>query len=249
MEPSVTLLVSNQPLFLNRRAELKMDKILVIDSDMTVQNLLRRTFVDSGFQVTAAADGATALHMFNTELPRVVILEPRMSGRAGQDLCREIRSKSSTVPILVLSTAKDEIDKILLLELGADDYVTKPFNPRELLARVRASLRRLNQRPAADTVFRFSNVEVNFMSREVSRDGGNVSLTPQEFKLLWFFVSNQGRVISCVELLQEVWGDRSYPATRTIATHVLRLRQKLERDPANPRHLLTVHRAGYKFIA
>ena len=149
----------------------------------------------------------------------------------------------------MLSTAKDEIDKVLLLELGADNYVTKPFNPRELLARVRAALRRLNQSPTTGSTFRFSDVEVNFMSREVSRNRGNVKLTPQEFKLLWFFVSNQGRVISEVELLHEVWADRSYPATRTIADHVLRLRQKLERNPGKPTHLLTVNRAGYKFVA
>jgi DNA-binding response OmpR family regulator len=226
-----------------------MDKILVIDSDTSVQNVLRRTFADSGFQVTAAADGATALQVFSTEVPRVVILEPRTSGRAGQDLCREIRSRSSSVPILVLSTAKDEIDKVLLLELGADDYVTKPFNPRELLARVRAAVRRLNNSSATASTFRYSDVEVNFLSREVFRNGGNVKLTPQEFKLLWFFVSNQGRVISGGELLHEVWEDHSCPATRTIANHVLRLRQKLEVDPAKPTHLLTVHRAGYKFVA
>jgi two-component system, OmpR family, alkaline phosphatase synthesis response regulator PhoP len=225
-----------------------MDKILVIDGDTAVQGVLRRTFVDSGFQVTAAADGATALHILSTEVPRVVILEPRTSGRTGQDICREIRSKSSSIPIIVLSTARDEIDKILLLELGADDYVTKPFNPRELLARVRAAVRRLNQISAVSSTFRFSDVEVNLISREVSRNGSNVKLTPQEFRLLWFFVSNQGRVISGVELLHQVWENRSYPATRTIATHVLRLRQKLERDPAKPTHFLTVRRAGYKFV-
>jgi len=155
---------------------------------------------------------------------------------------------SSSVPILVLSTAKDEIDKVLLLELGADDYVTKPFNPRELLARVRAALRRLNQSSATGSTFRFNDVEVNFMSREVFRNGNHVKLTPQEFKLLWFFVSNPGRVISGVELLHEVWENRSYPTTRTIANHLLRLRQKLEKDPGRPIHLLTVHRAGYKFV-
>ena len=225
-----------------------MDKILVIDSDTTVQSVLRRTFVDSGFHVTAAADGPTALHVFCTEVPRIVILEPRIPGGAGQDLCREIRTKSSTVPILVLSTADDEIDKILLLELGADDYVTKPFNPRELLARVRAAVRRLNQASAADNIFRFSDVEVNFLSREVFRNGSSVQLTPQEFKLLSFFVSNQGRVISGTELLREVWVNRSYPGHRTLANHILRLRQKLERHPGEPIHFRTVHGAGYKFI-
>ena len=227
-----------------------MDKILVIDSDTTVQNVLRRTFVDSGFRVTVAADGTTALHVFSTEAPRVVILEPCCTpGRAGQDLCREIRSKSSSVAILALSTAKDEIDKVLLLELGADDYVTKPFHPRELLARVRAAVRRLNQGPTPRNIVRFNDVEVNFMSREICRNGSNVQLTPSECKLLWFLVSNEGRVISGVELLHEVWENRHYPTTRTIANHVLRLRQKLEKDPAKPTHILNVRRAGYKFVA
>lgn len=226
-----------------------MDKILVIDNDSAVHKILRKTFGSSGFRVAVATDGNSAMEMFNADMPRIVILEPQTPGYAGQDLCREIRRRSETVPILVLSSAKAEVDKILLLELGADDYVTKPFSPRELLARVRAAVRRLNQEDVpANSTFTFGDVQVNFLSMEVFRDGIAVKLTPQELKMLRFFVSNQSRVISDDELLRDVWGDRAHPGSRTIATHILRLRQKLEKDPGNPVHIRTVHGAGYKFM-
>jgi DNA-binding response OmpR family regulator len=226
-----------------------MDKILVIDNDPATRKILRQTFVSSGFDVAMASDGATAMAMFNAEMPKIVILEPKVPGFAGQDFCREIRRRCLSVPILVVSAAKAEVDKVLLLELGADDYVTKPFSPRELLARVRAALRRLSHdKPTNGNNYSFGNVEVNFSSMEVLREGSPVQLTPQEFKMLRFFLDNQGRVISDDELLREVWCNRAQPGSRTIATHVLRLRQKLERDPGKPVHLRTVHGAGYKFL-
>src|SRR6202451_1552171 len=199
-----------------------MDKILVIDNDSAVHRILRKTLGSSGFRVAIATDGNSAMEMFDAETPRIVILEPRIPGFAGQDLCREIRRRSETIPILVLSTAKAEVDKVLLLELGADDYVTKPFSPRELLARVRAAMRRLNQEEdtPANTTFSFGDIQVNFLSMEVSRDGVAVKLTPQEVKMLRFFVGNQSRVIADEELLRDVWGDRAQPESRTIATHV-----------------------------
>ena len=226
-----------------------MDKILVIDNDFAVHKILRKTFGSSGFRVAVATDGNSAMEMFNADMPRVVILEPRTPGFAGQDLCREIRRRSETIPILVLSTARAEVDKVLLLELGADDYVTKPFSPRELLARVRAAIRRLSQEDApSNSTCSFGDIQVNFLSMEVSRAGVAVKLTPQELKMLRFFVGNQSRVIADEELLREVWGDRAQPESRTIATHVLRLRQKLEKNPTNPVHIRTVHGAGYKFV-
>jgi DNA-binding response OmpR family regulator len=227
-----------------------MDKILVIDNDSATRKILRQIFVSSGFEVAMAADGSTAMSMFESVMPKLVILEPRVPGFAGQDFCREIRRRSLDVPILVLSVAKAEVDKVVLLEMGADDYVTKPFSPRELLARVRAALRRFNQEKRPETSsYSFGEVEVNFLSMEVLREGTAVQLTPQEFKMLRFFLGNQGRVVSDDELLREVWQNRTQPGSRTIATHVLRLRQKLERDPAKPVHLRTVHGAGYKFLA
>jgi len=225
-----------------------MEKILVIEDDPAVQRALRRTFESAGFEVAVAADGAAAMDIFRSALPRVVILDLRLPGKTGQDLCREIKHESSTVPIIVLSAASDVLDKVLLLELGADDYVTKPFSPRELLARVRAALRRLNQTSDKVEVFTFDDVEVNFSKMELYRNGQPVPLTPQEFKMLRFFLNNQERVISRTELLNEVWGYNNYPTTRTVDTHMLRLRQKLERDPTDPVHFRTVHGTGYKFV-
>jgi DNA-binding response OmpR family regulator len=164
----------------------------------------------------------------------------------GQDLCRLIRKESEEVPILILTGSAAELDRVLLLELGADDYVTKPFSPKEVLARVRAILRR-SRRPAAVDQIYFSDVAVNFLKMEVFRAERPVALTPQEFKLLKYFSQNQDRVVSRDQLLSDVWGYNSYPSTRTVDSHILTLRQKLEKEPANPVHFLTVHNVGYKF--
>ena len=225
-----------------------MEKILVIEDDLAVQRALQRTFESAGFEVAIASDGAVAMETFRNTMPRVVILDLRLPGKTGQDLCREIKHESSNVPILVLSAASDVLDKVLLLELGADDYVTKPFSPRELLARVRAAVRRLNQSNDKVEVFGFDDVEVNFSRMELHRAGQLVPLTPQEFKMLRFFLNNPERVISRTELLNEVWGYNNYPTTRTVDTHILRLRQKLEKDPTDPVHFRTVHGTGYKFV-
>jgi DNA-binding response OmpR family regulator len=225
-----------------------MERILVIEDDQAVQRALRRTFETASFEVSVAPDGATAMDLFRSFVPRVVILDLRLPGKSGQDLCREIKHESSNVPIIVLSAASDVVDKVLLLELGADDYVTKPFSPRELLARVRAAIRRLGHAQDKNDVFSFDDVEVNFSKMELLRQGKSVPLTPQEFKMLRFFLNNEERVVSRAELLNEVWGYHSYPTTRTVDTHMLRLRQKLEKDPGDPIHFRTVHGTGYKFV-
>ena len=162
---------------------------------------------------------------------------------------REIKREASNLPILVLSAASDVLDKVLLLELGADDYVTKPFSPRELLARVRVAFRRLNQAAGNVEVFSFDDVEVNFSKMELHRKGRLVPFTRQEFKMLRFFLNNQDRVVPRTELLNEVWGYNNYPTTRTVDTHMLRLRQKLEKQPADPVRFHTVHGIGYKFVS
>jgi DNA-binding response OmpR family regulator len=225
-----------------------MEKILIIEDDAAVQRALRRTFESAGFDVSVASDGAIAMEIFRTTLPQLVILDLRLPGKSGQDLCREIKHECSSVPILVLSAASDVMDKVLLLELGADDYVTKPFSPRELLARVRAAVRRLNQASHKVEAFTFDDVEVNFLRMELHRAGQLVPLTPQEFKMLRFFLNNQERVISRTELLNKVWGYHNYPTTRTVDTHILHLRQKLEQNPTDPVHFRTVHSTGYKFV-
>ena len=225
-----------------------MERILVIEDDLAVQRALRRTFELAGFDVTVAADGVVAMETFRAMLPDIVILDLRLPGKSGQDICREIKREAANLPILVLSATTDVLDKVLLLELGADDYVTKPFSPRELLARVKAAFRRLNQAAINVEVFSFDDVEVNFSKMELHREGQLVPLTRQEFKMLRFFLNNQNRVVSRMELLNEVWGYNNYPTTRTVDTHMLRLRQKLEKEPADPVRFQTVHRIGYKFV-
>ena len=225
-----------------------MENILLIDNDPAVFRVLRQAFAGSGFELFGAANRSKALEIFRTTILRAVILELCLPGESGPDLYRDIRKRSADVPVLVLSSATDELDKILLLELGADDYITKPFSPRELLARVRVAVRRLNLMTIPKDVVAFDDVVVNFQSMELFKSGRNIPITRQELRVLRFFVHNQGRVISDSELLGAAWGTYSRPASGTIKTHILRLRQKLETDPRNPLHLRTVHRAGYKFV-
>jgi DNA-binding response OmpR family regulator len=224
-----------------------MERILVVEDDRAVQKALKRLFESEGFAVEISSDGKSAVEAFRSTAPAAIVLDLRLPMMSGRDVCREIKAQSPTMPIIVLSAASDVSDKVLLLELGADDYVTKPFSPRELLARVRAALRRTTRNGATEVVT-FDGISVDFTKMEVARDGQVIGLTAQEFKTLKFLVQNAERVISRDELLNEVWGYQNYPSTRTVDNHILKLRQKLERDPANPVHFRTVHGIGYKFV-
>jgi DNA-binding response OmpR family regulator len=224
------------------------EKILVIEDDRAVQKALRRLFEAEGFVVEVAGNGAEGLEMFRAGPPSVLVLDLSLPGTPGQDVCREINQVAPLLPIIILSARTEVMDKVLLLELGAHDYVTKPFSPRELLARVRTAMRRrASVTPPADT-FSFGDVKVDFTKMELWRDGALVPMTSQEFKVLKFMIQNAQRVLSREELLNQVWGYRNYPSTRTVDNHILRLRQKLEKDSANPLHFRTVHSAGYKFV-
>ncbi|HEY7617010.1 MAG TPA: response regulator transcription factor [Terriglobales bacterium] len=224
-----------------------MERILVVEDDRAVQKALRRLFESEGLSVEISADGNSALQAFHRDTPAAIVLDLRLPGMSGRDVCREIKLQAPNLPIIVLSAASDVSDKVLLLELGADDYVTKPFSPRELLARVRVALRRSGRAGSAD-VIAFDGISLDFTRMEVTREGEPVALTPQEFKTLKFLIHNAERVISRDELLNEVWGYQNYPSTRTVDNHILKLRQKLEKDPSNPVHFRTVHGMGYKFV-
>jgi DNA-binding response OmpR family regulator len=224
-----------------------MERILVVEDDHAVQKALRRLFETEGFEIEISTDGQAALEAFRRAAPAAIVLDLRLPLVSGRDVCREIKQQAPTVPIIVLSACSDVSDKVLLLELGADDYVTKPFSPRELLARVRAALRRTVQTGTGDVVT-FAGISVDFTKMEVNRNGELVVLTAQEFKTLKFLIQNAERVISRDELLNEVWGYQNYPSTRTVDNHILKLRQKLEKDPTNPIHFRTVHGMGYKFV-
>ena len=225
------------------------ERILVIEDDRAVQKALKRLFEGEGFAVDIAGNGAAGLEMFRAAAPAVLVLDLSLPGTPGQDVCREISQAAPSLPIVVLSARTEVMDKVLLLELGAHDYVTKPFSPRELLARVRTAMRRSQSlRTPLTEAFAFGDVKVDFTKMELWREGNLVQLTSQEFKVLKFMIQNAERVLSREELLNFVWGYRNYPSTRTVDNHILRLRQKLEKDPANPLHFRTVHSSGYKFV-
>ena len=224
-----------------------MERVLVIEDDRAVQKALKRLFESEGYAVDVASDGSDGLAKFRSTTPSALVLDLRLPGVLGQDVCREVKREAPAVPVIILSAKSEVTDKVLLLEIGADDYVTKPFSPRELLARVRAAVRRSGRAPAGET-FAFGDVTVNFTKMEVMRNGALVPVTAQEFKILKFMSENLERVVSREELLTEVWGYQSYPSTRTVDNHIMRLRQKLEKDPSNPLHFRTVHSSGYKFV-
>ena len=221
--------------------------ILVVEDDPRLQKVLRRIFSEERYSVVVAGDGRTALEDFRTRRPIAVVLDLILPHVSGRELCQFFKAQSSETPVVVLSAITEVADKVLLLEIGADDYVTKPFSPRELLARVQAAIRR-RRKPAAPASYRFGNCDVDFNSMGVRCKGQPVLLTAHEFKLLKFFTENVDRVLSREVLLNQVWGFNSYPTTRTVDNQILKLRQKLEPDPGNPRHFLTLHGAGYKFV-
>ena len=221
--------------------------ILVVEDDPRMQKVLRRIFAEQQFAVMVAGDGQTALDAFRQERPVAVVLDLILPQISGRDLCQTFKNISRETPVVVLSAITEVVDKVLLLELGADDYVTKPFSPRELTARVQAAIRR-QRKPAESATYRFGSCEIDFTRMNAWRDGAAIALTAHEFKLLKFFIDKAEYVLSREVLLNEVWGYNSYPTTRTVDNQILKLRQKLEPDPANPRHLLTIYGAGYKFV-
>ncbi|MGD0631719.1 MAG: response regulator transcription factor, partial [Terracidiphilus sp.] len=198
--------------------------------------------------VTVCGDGQAGLDAFRSGGQSAVLLDLVLPGIFGRDLCKIMKAEQAGVPVIVLSAISEVADKVLLLELGADDYMTKPFSPRELMARVQAALRRPRMVAAAKATYSFGECELDFAKMSARRAGKPITLTAHEFKLLKYFVENAERVLSREELLNEVWGYNSYPTTRTVDNQILKLRQKLEPDAAEPHHLQTVYGAGYRFV-
>lgn len=224
-----------------------MSLILVIEDDPRIQRALHRQFTAEGYEVHIEGDGLAGLAAAKAMRPAGVVLDLMLPGLSGRSVCKEIKQWSSETPVIVLSAISEVADKVLLLETGADDYVTKPFSPRELLARVQAAIRRT--RPSITSLpTKFGEVDVNFVTMEAHKAGAPVPLTAHEFKLLRFFIQNPGRALSREELLSGVWGLSFHLTTRTVDNQMLKLRQKLEPDPANPAHFRTVHGVGYKFV-
>ena len=224
-----------------------MEKILIVEDDQAVQKALRRLFESAEYTVEISGDGRSALDAFRSTTPTAIVLDLGLPVLSGKDVCLQIRQQLSTLPIIVLSASTDVVDKVLLLELGADDYVTKPFSPRELLARVRAAIRSTRQ-PITSEKAQFDEIHVDFTRMDVIREGEPIALTVGEFKILKFFLLNQDRDVSREELLKEVRDYDDYSCLRTIDNYILKLRRKLERDPANPIHFQTAYRTGYRFV-
>jgi len=223
-----------------------MKSILVIDDDETVRDTISVMLEQEGFRVQMAAEGREGFEKALTLKPDLILVDLRLPGMSGMEICQQVRAANLSTPILVLSAVGDEIDKVLLLEIGADDYVTKPFGSRELLARIRALLRRASGE--TKKVFHFGDVEVDFERRVVTRKGQAVKFTPAEYNLLAYFVQNPDRPLTRDKILNAVWGYDTFPNTRTVDIHVVKLRQKLEPDPNVPRHFTTVHGVGYRFL-
>ncbi len=223
-----------------------MQTILVIDDDENIRDTIAVLLESEGFKPVLAPNGRTGLNLAVTARPHLILADIRLPDISGVEVCKRLRASGAATPIIVLSAAGEEIDKVLLLEIGADDYVVKPFGARELLARIRAVLRRMG--PEAERVLAFSDVEVSPERRIVTKKGQEVKFTPAEYNLLTFFLHNPDRPLSRDMILNSVWGYESFPNTRTVDAHVVRLRQKLEADPNCPRHFITLHKVGYRFL-
>ncbi|HEY1264761.1 MAG TPA: response regulator transcription factor [Terriglobales bacterium] len=225
-----------------------MAKILIVEDEPNMVSGLRDNFEFEGYEVITAEDGASGLNRALNESPDLVLLDVMMPRMSGLDVCRQLKSKRPSLPVIMLTARGQEVDKVVGLELGADDYVTKPFSIRELLARVKAVLRRAQPVPKDQERFSFGDVEVNLRSCQVSKQGKNLDFSAKEFDLLKYFLSHPGETLSRDRLLEDVWGYDHFPTTRTVDAHIVRLRQKLEAKPEDPRYILTVHGTGYKFV-
>ncbi len=222
------------------------EKILVVDDEKNIVELLKYNLEKEGYEVMCAYDGFEAVNVTRQEHPDLIILDIMLPGQGGLEVCRIIRKEIKT-PIIMATAKGEEIDKILGLELGADDYVTKPFSPRELVARVKAVLRRTSSKVDEKDELAFEDLSINLMKHEVRLKGKEVDLKPKEFDLLKLLTTNPGKVFTRDFLLEQLWGYDYLGDTRTVDVHMRRLRQKIEEDPANPRFLRTVHGIGYKF--
>jgi two-component system alkaline phosphatase synthesis response regulator PhoP len=225
-----------------------MTKILIVEDEPNMVAGLRDNFEFEGYQVLTAPDGVAGLERALSESPDLVILDVMMPRMSGLDVCKQLKAKKPSMPIIMLTARGQEVDKVVGLELGADDYVTKPFSIRELLARVKAVLRRAGTLPKQGEKFAFGEVEVNLRNCQVSRKGKSLEFSSKEFELLKYFLNHPGETLSRDRLLEDVWGYDRFPTTRTVDAHIVRLRQKVEPKPDDPRFILTVHGTGYKFV-
>jgi two-component system alkaline phosphatase synthesis response regulator PhoP len=225
-----------------------VSKILIIEDEPDMVLGLKDNFEFEGYEVATASDGAAGLERARSVKPDLVILDIMLPTLSGLEVCKTLRGEGFDSPIIMLTARGQEIDKVVGLELGADDYVTKPFSIRELLARVRAILRRTDGTKKRLARYSFADVELDFEAYKAKRAGEDLELSPREFELLRYLIERKGETVSRDRLLEDVWGYESYPSTRTVDTHIAKLRAKIGDSGSEPRHILTIHGVGYKFI-
>jgi len=223
-------------------------KVLIIEDEPNMVLGLKDSCEYEGYEVVVARNGKEGLEKASTEKPDIILLDVMLPLMSGIDVCRTLRTRGIESPILMLTARSQEIDKVIGLEVGADDYVTKPFSIKELLARIRAHLRRASKQVVDIESFSFGDVELNFKKYAARKGGQALDLSAREFEILRYLIRRRGEIVTRDQLLDEVWGYRSTPVTRTVDNHIARLRQKIEQDPSEPQHIITVHRLGYRFI-
>jgi len=224
-----------------------MPKVLIVEDDDSMATALNDGFQYEGYEVVLVRDGAEGLRMSQKAKPDLMILDVMLPKMNGLDVCREIRKAGNPVPIIMLTARSQEIDKVLGLKLGADDYVTKPFGFLELMARVEAVLRRASGRAAQVESYQFGDVTADFEKGEIRKKGELLEFSQREIRLLQYLIDNRGKVVAREKLLDSVWDYDSAPVTRTVDMHIAKLRKKIEESPAEPRYIVTVHGMGYKF--
>jgi len=224
-------------------------RILVIEDEPDLLRGLSLNLKAEGYTVITASRGDVGVKLAQREKPHLVLLDIMLPGMSGLDVCKELRRKGFDEPIIMLTAKSEEVDRVVGLEIGADDYLTTPFGLRELLARIRVRLRRHNGAVESNGgKLRFADAELDFDKHEATRRGRRIELTGKEFEVLKFLAKHRGEIVTRDRLLEEVWGYDSFPTTRTVDNHILRLRQKFEPNPSDPRHILSVYGEGYKFV-
>jgi DNA-binding response OmpR family regulator len=226
-----------------------MKKILIIEDEQDLIKGLKINLSDEGYDVDWAVSGVEGLRRALEETPDLIILDIMLPEMNGLEVCRELRGKNISIPIIMLTAKGEEIDKVVGLEIGADDYITKPFSVRELLARIKTQLRHAEREgDEGPKVYSFGDIEINFAQFKVRRKGEELDLTSLEMEILKYFIAHRGKVVARDDLLDKIWGYESYPTTRTIDNHILKIRKKIEEDPSHPQYILSVYGGGYRFI-
>lgn len=224
-------------------------KILIIEDEKTLVKGIKLNLLDEGYEVDWAEDGISGLEKALSTQPDLILLDIMLPHMNGLDVCRNLRDKNITTPIIMLTAKGEEIDKVMGLEIGADDYITKPFSIRELIARIKAHLRReMRKDNKALAIHKFEDVEIDFIHFRIKRKNKETELTSLEAELLKYLIAHKDEVVTRENLLENIWGYEKYPTTRTIDNHILKLRKKIEENPAKPKHILSVYGEGYRFI-